>query len=109
MTKIMDFNRMVEGFMDYYKSAILPKKNKKYNYFGYEIDSIEIQVIAGTIESQLSEKEVNWQLEANGHSHIEQLISAAITLGIQQGITLCSEKPETYLEKTKNKFWSFKK
>jgi hypothetical protein len=98
MTKIMKFGDMVDGLLHFYQTTINRKKNKLWEYNGPELTSNCILSTSPTIKEQFSKENFDWQINNHGKHPIEVLLNAAIQLGIQQGINMCSEKPSRYIE-----------
>lgn len=98
MSKIMRFEDMVNGLFHFYQTTIAPKKNKLYEYNGPELTSDCILATSPTIKNQFSKENFDYQTENYGKHPVEVLLNAAIQLGIQQGINMCSEKPSKYIE-----------
>ena len=99
MAKIMKFEEILDGLFDFYKNTIAKKKDKKYKYKGPDVTCNEILCVSPSIKEQLSKKEFEYRVEYKGNHPIELLLTAAIQLGIQQGINMCSKNPKKYLEK----------
>ena len=89
---------MVDGLFHFYKTTIARRKNKLWEYNGPELTSNCILVTSPPIKHQFSKEGFEWQTENHGEHPIKVLLTAAIQLGIQQGINLCSEEPSRYLE-----------
>jgi len=98
-SEIMNFGKIVDELFHFYKTTIVPRKNKKWEYNGYDTISNTILVTSPSVKKQLSKEEFEFMVNYKDKHHIELLINVAVQLGIQQGINLCSEKPREYLEK----------
>lgn len=98
MSRIMKFGDMVDGLFHFYKTTIARKKDKLWEYNGPELTSDCILTTSPTIKEQFSKENFDWQTKNHGKHPIEVLLNAAIQLGIQQGINMCSEKPSRYIE-----------
>ena len=100
MSKILNFGDMIDGLYNYYKTTIKPRKdkNRKYKYTGPNTTSNCILVTSPSVAEQLAEDNIKFQKEYRGEDYIKTLLNCAIQLGIQQGINMCSENPERYLE-----------
>ena len=94
----MNFNEMVDGLFHFYETTIKRKKNKLYEYNGNDITSNCILATSPTIKQQLSKDEFEFRVNDKNQDPIKLLINAAIQLGVQQGINMCTESPSRYME-----------
>jgi hypothetical protein len=101
MSKVMSFGEIREALMHFYKTTITRRKNKLYEYKGPDLTSNSILVTSFPIKEQLSKRQFEYRIEHKGDHPMELLLTAAIQLGIQQGIYLCAEDPYTHIDKKK--------
>lgn len=98
MSRIMNFGEMLDGLFHFYETTIARKKNKLWEYNGPDTTSNCILVTSPSVKEQLTKKEFEYRVKSKGEDPIKLLLYAAIQLGIQQGINMCSEKPSRYIE-----------
>ena len=98
-SEIMNYGKLVDELFQFYKTTIAPSKNKKWEYNGYDTTSTTILATSPSVKKQLSKEEFEFRVNYKDKHPIELLINAAVQLGIQLGINLCSQYPKEYLEK----------
>jgi len=101
--KTMNFPKMLDGFMKYYRNTVLRENNKEYKYDGPDLTSNELLACNPTIKDHLSEESIKWIEEDQGRDIMEELFTCAIQLGIQQGIYM----KEKEIEDNKNQINTF--
>ena len=89
--EVMDFSKMLDGLFDFYQTTIKPRKNKKWEYNGYDTTSNAILVTSSSVKQQLSKEGFEFRIKYRDDDPIKILLNAAIQLGIQQGINLCKD------------------
>lgn len=99
-SKIMRFDEMCESLFHFYKTTIARRKNKLWEYNGPDTTSSCILATSPPVTYQLTKENFDYRMERYDEHPIQILINAAIQLGIQQGIYMCSEEPSRYLDKT---------
>lgn len=92
--RIMKFGDMLDALMKAHKNI----RNKKYGYDGPVFTSNSMLCTSPNIDTQFSKEEVEFRIQHKDKTPLELVISAAIQLGIQQGIYMCSDNPHKYLE-----------
>ena len=55
-SKIMNAGKIVDDLFDYYKNTIAKRKDKKYQYEGYDITSSSMLVASSSIKEQLTKE-----------------------------------------------------
>lgn len=97
MNKPMSFDDMLNGFLHFYNKTIKAKK-KSWEYIGPDITSNAILASSPTIKQQLDKEYFEYLVKEKDKEPMELFLTAAIQLGIQQGINLCKEQPNKYLK-----------
>lgn len=97
-SKVMRFDKMQDGLFNFYKTTIARRKNKLWEYKGPDTTSNCLLATSPPISKQLTKEFFEWNMDNYGVSPIEILITAALQLGIQQGINMCNENPSRYIE-----------
>jgi len=100
-SKVMRFDKMQDGLFNFYKTTIARRKNKLWEYKGPDTTSNCLLATSPPISKQLTKEFFEWNMDNYGVSPIEILITAALQLGIQQGINMCNENPSRYIENEK--------
>lgn len=93
-TKIMRFDVMLNAMLEAHKNL----KNKTYGYNGPLLESNSLLVVSQNFDTLFTKENIEFLKEHRGKKEIEILLMAALQLGIQQGINMCSEEPKKYLD-----------
>lgn len=92
------FSDMLRALYSYYKKAVAPKLIKDYEYKGPDLTSLRATKVNSSIRRYLSKEEVHKRKKKYKMDHMEMLLTAALRLGMQQGIYLCKDDPSNLAE-----------
>lgn len=102
--EVMHFGKIIEGLFNFYKSSISARKNKKYDYDGYDTYHSSILATSQSVKKRLSKESFEYSVNEHNEHPINILLTAAVQLGIQQGINMCQKNPTILINSsTQNK------
>lgn len=93
-SRIMDFDVMLKALLQAHKNI----KSKKYGYNGPLLTSLCLLVGAPNLDQTFNKEKFEEGINEHDDTPMGRLLSAAIRIGIQQGIYMCSEEPTRHLE-----------
>lgn len=94
MAEVMNFGKMLDGLFHFYKTTIAARKNKKWEYKGYDTTSNELLKCSASVREQLSQEDFEFRIQYRDDDPMKILLTCALQLGIQQGINMCKEDPK---------------
>lgn len=82
------------------KQLLRQEKINYGNIKGPDTTSSCILATSPPVTHQLTKENFDYRIERYDEHPVQILINAALQLGIQQGIYMCSEEPSKYMDKT---------
>lgn len=92
--RVIAFEEMLNSLVDAYERI----KSRQYGYIGPLLTSDVMLQTSLNLDMQFSEDVVKACMEDKRITPLKLALSAALRLGIQQGIYLCSDRPFMFLE-----------